>query len=178
MLLERLRQQAKARQLKKQQEAQPKGGDGELSGGAGPEDAGLSPGGEPGEGKRKREGEERLCAQGQKKLKKKQQPRSFSEERAATEEAADGSTPSKKKENRRKSKVPQERTEAGNDKLGSLRSTVPNRVDVSCPFTCRIYLMVNFVFLCLLSNSFFRGKPHIANFEHQFSVREGGKHVA
>ncbi|KAM6193766.1 ATP-dependent RNA helicase DDX51 [Sarcoramphus papa] len=119
VLLERLRQQAKARQLKKQQEAQPEGGEGELSGGAGPGGAGLSPGGEPGEGKRKRKGEseEQSCAQGQKKLKKKKQPRGPSEERADAEEAADGSTPSKqkKKENRRKSKVPQERTEADSE---------------------------------------------------------------
>ncbi|XP_068268754.1 ATP-dependent RNA helicase DDX51 [Nyctibius grandis] len=110
VLLERLRQQAKARQLKKQQEAQPEGGEGELSGGAGP-------GGEPGEGRRKRKGEseEQSCAQGQKKLKKKQ-PRSPSEERADAEEAADGSIPSKKKkENRRKSKVPQERNEADSE---------------------------------------------------------------
>lgn len=136
VLLERLRQQAKARQLKKQQEAQPEGGEGELSGGAGPGGAGLSPGGEPGEGKRKRkrESEER----GQKKLKKRQQPPSSSEERADTEEAAGGSTPSKKKEkeNRRKSKVPQEGTEAGSDKLRSFWSTVLNReVDAGCPLS-------------------------------------------
>ncbi|XP_074743346.1 ATP-dependent RNA helicase DDX51 [Strix uralensis] len=111
VLLERLRQQAKARQLKKQQEAQPEGGgEGELSGGAGPGGAGLSPGGE-GKRRRQRESEEQSCAQGQKKLKRKQQPRSSSEERADTEEAADGSTPSKKKkENRRKSKVLQEKS--------------------------------------------------------------------
>ncbi|XP_076209298.1 ATP-dependent RNA helicase DDX51 [Aptenodytes patagonicus] len=119
VLLERLRQQAKARQLKKQQEAQPEGGEGELSGGAGPGGAGLSPGGEPGEGKRKRkrESEEQSRARGQKKLKKRQRPPSSSEERADTEEAAGGSTPSKKKEkeNRRKSKVPQERTEADSE---------------------------------------------------------------
>ncbi|XP_009278299.1 PREDICTED: ATP-dependent RNA helicase DDX51 [Aptenodytes forsteri] len=111
--------QAKARQLKKQQEAQPEGGEGEPSGGAGPGGAGLSPGGEPGEGKRKRkrESEEQSRARGQKKLKKRQQPPSSSEERADTEEAAGGSTPSKKeeKENRRKSKVPQERTEADSE---------------------------------------------------------------
>uniref|UniRef100_A0A8C8AJP8 ATP-dependent RNA helicase n=1 Tax=Otus sunia TaxID=257818 RepID=A0A8C8AJP8_9STRI len=114
VLLERLRQQAKARQLKKQQEAQPEGGgERELSGGAGPGGAGPSPGGE-GKRRRQRESEEQPCAQGQKKLKRKQQPRSSSEERADTEEAADGSTPSKKKkENRRKSKVLQEKTETG-----------------------------------------------------------------
>ncbi|KAM9259999.1 ATP-dependent RNA helicase DDX51 isoform 2-T2 [Cariama cristata] len=117
VLLERLRQQAKARQLKKQREAQPVGGGGELSGGAGPGGVGLSPGREPGEGKgkRKRGGEEQSCARGEKKLKKKQQPRSSSEERAGTEEAADGSTPSKKKENRRKSKAWPERTEADSE---------------------------------------------------------------
>ncbi|XP_075574485.1 ATP-dependent RNA helicase DDX51 [Pelecanus crispus] len=109
VLLERLRQQAKARQLKKQREALPEGGEGEPSRGAVPGGAGLSPGG----GKRK--SEEQSCAQGQKKRRKKQQPRSSSEERADTEEAADGSTPSKKKENRRKSKVPQERTEADSE---------------------------------------------------------------
>ncbi|KAM9623605.1 ATP-dependent RNA helicase DDX51 isoform 1-T1 [Morphnus guianensis] len=110
VLLERLRQQAKARQLKKQQEAQPEGGEGGLSGGAGP---GLSPGG--GKRRRKGESEEQSCAQGQKKLKKKQQPRSSSEERADAEEAADGSTPSNKKGSRRKSDVPQERTEADSE---------------------------------------------------------------
>ncbi|KAM6318267.1 ATP-dependent RNA helicase DDX51 [Podargus strigoides] len=111
VLLERLRQQAKARELKKQQEAQPEGGEGELSGGAGP-------GGEPRQGKRKRKGEseEQSCAQGQKKSKKKQQSGSPSEERADAEEAADGSTPStKKKENRRKTKVLQERNEADSE---------------------------------------------------------------
>ncbi|CAM9542881.1 unnamed protein product [Bubo scandiacus] len=117
VLLERLRQQAKARQLKKQQEAQPEGGgEGELSGGAGPGGAGLSPGGE-GKRRRQRESEEQSCAQGQKKLKRKQQPRSSSEERADTEEAEDGSTPSKKKkENRRKSQVLQEKTETDSEK--------------------------------------------------------------
>ncbi|XP_026715738.1 ATP-dependent RNA helicase DDX51 [Athene cunicularia] len=91
--------------------AQPEGGKGEQSGGAGPEAAGLSPGGEE-KRRRQRESEKQSCAQGQKKLKRKQQPRSSSEERADTEEAADGSTPSKKKkENRRKSKVLQEKTE-------------------------------------------------------------------
>ncbi|KAM6241863.1 ATP-dependent RNA helicase DDX51 [Spheniscus humboldti] len=134
VLLERLRQQAKARQLKKQQEAQPEGGEGELSGGAGPGGAGLSPGGEPGEGKRKRkrESEEPSCARGQKKLKKRQQPPSSSEERADTEEAAGGSTPSKKKEkeNRRKSKVPQEGTEADSEediKQQENRSNLKNK---------------------------------------------------
>ncbi|XP_075625676.1 ATP-dependent RNA helicase DDX51 isoform X2 [Balearica regulorum gibbericeps] len=128
VLLERLRQQAKARQLKKQREAQPEGGEGEIPGGAGP-------GGEPGEGrgKRKREGEEQSCAQGQEKLKKKQRSRSSSEERADTEEAADGSTPLKKKkktENRRKSKVPQERTEADSEediKRQENRSNLKNK---------------------------------------------------
>ncbi|XP_010151481.1 PREDICTED: ATP-dependent RNA helicase DDX51, partial [Eurypyga helias] len=74
--------------------------------------------GEPGEGKRKRKGEneEQSCVQGQKKLKKKQQPRSSSEESADSAEAADGSTPSrKKKENRRKFKLPQETTEADSE---------------------------------------------------------------
>ncbi|XP_075024019.1 ATP-dependent RNA helicase DDX51 [Calonectris borealis] len=125
VLLERLRQQAKARQLKKQQEAQPEGEEG-------PGGAGLSPEGEPGEGKRKRESEEQPCAQGQKKLKKKQQPRSSSEERADTEDAADGSTPSKKKkkENRRKSAVPQERNEADSEediKQQENRSNLKNK---------------------------------------------------
>ncbi|KAM6339719.1 ATP-dependent RNA helicase DDX51 isoform 1-T1 [Alca torda] len=120
VLLERLRQQAKARQLKKhQQEARPEGGDGDgdgdLPGGAGPGDAGLSAGGEPGEGARKRESEEQAGAQRQKKLKKKQGSDWSSEERADGEEAADGSTPSKKKENRRKLKVPQEKTEADSE---------------------------------------------------------------
>ncbi|XP_009462014.1 PREDICTED: ATP-dependent RNA helicase DDX51 [Nipponia nippon] len=87
------------------------GGEGEVSGGAGPGAAGPSPGG----GKRKRESGEQPGAQGQKRLKKKQRPRSSSEEGAGTEEAADGSTASKKKENRRKSKVPQERTEADSE---------------------------------------------------------------
>ncbi|XP_017669953.1 PREDICTED: ATP-dependent RNA helicase DDX51 [Lepidothrix coronata] len=111
VLLERLRQQARARQLKKQREAQPRGGE-ERPGGTG-----LSPGGEPGEGKgkRKREGEEQPGAQGQKKLKAKQ-PRSSAEGRAGTEQAADGSSPvKKKKERRRKSKVQRERTEAGSE---------------------------------------------------------------
>ncbi|KAM6377924.1 ATP-dependent RNA helicase DDX51 [Pluvialis apricaria] len=118
VLLERLRQQAKARQLKKQQEARPEGGEGDLSEGTGPGAAGLSPGGEPGEGTRKRKGksEEQACAQGQKKPKKKQQSGSSSEEWAGAEEAAGGGTPSKKKkENRRKSKVPQEKTEADSE---------------------------------------------------------------
>ncbi|XP_063207669.1 ATP-dependent RNA helicase DDX51 [Chroicocephalus ridibundus] len=119
VLLERLQQQAKARQLKKQQqEARPEGGEGDLRGGAGPGDAGLSPGGEPGEGARKRKGEseEQAGAQRQKKQKKKQGPGRSSEERADGEEAADGNTPSKnKKENRRKSKVPQEKTEADSE---------------------------------------------------------------
>ncbi|XP_027569977.2 ATP-dependent RNA helicase DDX51 [Pipra filicauda] len=111
VLLERLRQQARARQLKKQREAQPRGGE-ERLGGTGP-----SPGGEPGEGKgkRKREGEEQPGAQGQKKLKAKQ-PRSSAEGRAGTEQAADGSSPvKKKKERRRKSKVQRESTEAGSE---------------------------------------------------------------
>ncbi|XP_010288542.1 PREDICTED: ATP-dependent RNA helicase DDX51, partial [Phaethon lepturus] len=99
-----------------QQEEQPDGGEGQLSGGTGP---GLSPGGEPGERKRtgKRESEEQSCAGGQKKLKKKQQPRRASAERADAEEAAGGSTPSKKKkkENGRKSEVSQERTEADSE---------------------------------------------------------------
>uniref|UniRef100_A0A8C8AMI7 ATP-dependent RNA helicase n=1 Tax=Otus sunia TaxID=257818 RepID=A0A8C8AMI7_9STRI len=61
VLLERLRQQAKARQLKKQQEAQPEGGgERELSGGAGPGGAGPSPGGE-GKRRRQRESEEQPC---------------------------------------------------------------------------------------------------------------------
>ncbi|XP_032561558.1 ATP-dependent RNA helicase DDX51 [Chiroxiphia lanceolata] len=111
VLLERLRQQARARQLKKQREAQPRGGE------EGPGGAGLSPGGEPGEGKgkRKREGEEQPGAQGQKKLKAKQ-PRSSAEGGAGTEQAADGSSPvKKKKERRRKSKVQRERTEADSE---------------------------------------------------------------
>lgn len=123
--MERLRQQAKARQLKKQQEAQPEGGEGGPSGGA---DPGLSPGG--GKRKRKGESEEQSCAQGQKKLKKKQRPRSCSEERADAEEAADGSTPSKKKDSRRKSEVPQERTEADSEediKQQENRSNLKNK---------------------------------------------------
>ncbi|KAM9281347.1 ATP-dependent RNA helicase DDX51 [Morus bassanus] len=127
VLLERLRQQAKVRQLKKQQEARPEGGEGELPGGAGP-------GGEPGEGRRKREreSEEQSSAQGQKKLKKKQQPRRSSEERVDTEEAADGSTPleKKKKENRIKSKAPQERSEADSEeyiKQQENRSNLKNK---------------------------------------------------
>ncbi|KAM9371576.1 ATP-dependent RNA helicase DDX51 [Phaethornis superciliosus] len=88
VLLEKLRQQAKARQLRKQQEE-----------GEGSEH-------QAGEWKRKRESEEQSCVQGQKK---KQQSRSPSEERSDTEQAADGSNPSKKK-NRRKSQVQLERT--------------------------------------------------------------------
>uniref|UniRef100_A0A8C4XMW2 ATP-dependent RNA helicase n=1 Tax=Falco tinnunculus TaxID=100819 RepID=A0A8C4XMW2_FALTI len=110
-LLERLRQQAKARQLRKQREAHAGGGEDELTGATGPAPI---PGGEPGVGKRKKESDEQPCAQGLKKLKKKRQPCSSSEERAGTEEAGDGSTPSKKKENR-KSKVRQERTEADSE---------------------------------------------------------------
>ncbi|XP_071619045.1 ATP-dependent RNA helicase DDX51 isoform X2 [Heliangelus exortis] len=95
VLLERLRQQAKARQLRKQQE----------------EGEGLpSSEHQAGEGKRKRESEEQSCAQGQKKPKKKQQSRSPSEESSDTEQAADGSSPSKKK-NRRKSQGQEKRTE-------------------------------------------------------------------
>uniref|UniRef100_A0A8C3VAH3 ATP-dependent RNA helicase n=1 Tax=Catharus ustulatus TaxID=91951 RepID=A0A8C3VAH3_CATUS len=107
LLLERLQQQAKARELKKQREEQSQGREG----------AGLSPGGEPeGKGRRKRESEEQPSALRRKKLKTKQQPRSSSEERASTEEAAGGSSPTKKKKaNRRKSKVQQERTEAGKE---------------------------------------------------------------
>ncbi|XP_062360124.1 ATP-dependent RNA helicase DDX51 isoform X2 [Cinclus cinclus] len=108
LLLERLQQQARARQLKKQREAQPQGREG-------PGNDGLSPGVEPGEGKRKRESEEQPSALRQKKLKTKQQPRSSSEERAGTEEAADGSSPTKKKVNRRKSKVQRGRTEADSE---------------------------------------------------------------
>ncbi|XP_027552526.1 ATP-dependent RNA helicase DDX51 [Neopelma chrysocephalum] len=112
VLLERLQQQARARQLKKQREAQPRGGE------EAPGAAGLSPGGEPreGKGKRKREGEEQPGAQGQKKLKAKQ-PRSSAEGRAGTEPAADGSSSpvKKKKERRRKSKVQRERTEADSE---------------------------------------------------------------
>uniref|UniRef100_A0A8C3V5Y8 ATP-dependent RNA helicase n=1 Tax=Catharus ustulatus TaxID=91951 RepID=A0A8C3V5Y8_CATUS len=79
LLLERLQQQAKARELKKQREEQSQGREG----------AGLSPGGEPeGKGRRKRESEEQPSALRRKKLKTKQQPRSSSEERASTEEAA------------------------------------------------------------------------------------------
>lgn len=113
VLLERLQQQARARQLKKQKEAQPEGEEGELCPGVG----GLSPGSEPGRGKRKKksESEEQPCAPGQKRLKKKR-PRSSSADRAGTEGSADGSSPSKKKkENRRKSKVLQERTEADSE---------------------------------------------------------------
>ncbi|XP_010172970.1 ATP-dependent RNA helicase DDX51, partial [Antrostomus carolinensis] len=99
-------------QLKKQQEAQPRGGDVRLSAGAGPAGEELS----PGEGRRKRRSEEQPYAQGQRKIKRKQRSRSPSEERAGAEEAADGSTPSKNnKENRRKSKVLQERNEADSE---------------------------------------------------------------
>ncbi|XP_069726768.1 ATP-dependent RNA helicase DDX51 [Phaenicophaeus curvirostris] len=87
VLLERLRQQARARQLKKQQqEAQPEGGESERPRGA-----------VPGDGKRKGESEGQPCAQGQEQLKKKRQPRGSSEERAGAEEAADGDASSKKK---------------------------------------------------------------------------------
>ncbi|XP_074966858.1 ATP-dependent RNA helicase DDX51 isoform X2 [Phalacrocorax aristotelis] len=118
VLLERLRQQARVRQLKKQQEARPERGEGEL------------PGGEPGGGRRKRTCEEQSCAHGQKKLKKKQQPRRSSEERADTEEAADSNTPSKKKENRIKPKASQERTEADSEediKQQENRSNLKNK---------------------------------------------------
>ncbi|XP_033924384.1 ATP-dependent RNA helicase DDX51 [Melopsittacus undulatus] len=104
VLLERLQQQARARQLRKQKEAQPEGGD-------------LCPGGEPerGKRKRKRESEEQPRAPGQKRLKKKG-PRRLSAERAGTEGSADGSTPlEEKKENKRKSKVLQERTETDSE---------------------------------------------------------------
>jgi len=120
VLLERLRQQARARQLKKRPEARGEGGEGERCGGAGPGAAGPSPGGEPREGRRKRRADsgERPPAQGQAQLERKQQSRSSAGERAGAEGAADGSTPSKKKkENRRTSEVPQERAGAGKDKL-------------------------------------------------------------
>ncbi|XP_054501594.2 ATP-dependent RNA helicase DDX51 [Agelaius phoeniceus] len=110
VLLERLQQQARARQQKKQREAPPQGREG-------PGEPGLSPEGEPreGKGKRKRESEEQPSEHRQKKLKTKQ-PRSPSEERAGTEESADGSSPTKKKKaNRRKSKVQQEGTEADSE---------------------------------------------------------------
>ncbi|XP_036249403.1 ATP-dependent RNA helicase DDX51 [Molothrus ater] len=110
VLLERLQQQARARQQKKQREAPPQGREG-------PGEPGLSPAGEPreGKGKRKRESEEQPSEHRQKKLKTKQ-PRSPSEERAGTEESADGSSPTKKKKaNRRKSKVQQEGTEADSE---------------------------------------------------------------
>ncbi|XP_065549084.1 ATP-dependent RNA helicase DDX51 [Lathamus discolor] len=106
VLLERLQQQARARQLRKQKEAQP-----ELC----PGGAGLSPAGDPGRGRRKSESEEQPRAPGQKRLKKKR-ARSPSEDRWGAEGSADGSTPSKKKkENRRKSKVPQERPGADSE---------------------------------------------------------------
>ncbi|XP_053815398.1 ATP-dependent RNA helicase DDX51 [Vidua chalybeata] len=109
VLLERLQRQARARQQQKRREAPPQGREG-------PGAAGLSPGGEPGEGKEKRESEEQPSAHRQKKVKRKLQPRSSSEERAGAEEAADGSSPTKKKKaNRRKSKVQQERTEADSE---------------------------------------------------------------
>ncbi|XP_041276307.1 ATP-dependent RNA helicase DDX51 [Onychostruthus taczanowskii] len=108
VLLERLQHQARARQQKKQREAPPQGREG-------PGGAGLSPGGEPGERKGKRDREEQPGAQRQKKLKTKQ-PRSSSEERAGTEEAADGSSPTKKKKaNRRKPEVQRERTETDSE---------------------------------------------------------------
>ncbi|XP_057267320.1 ATP-dependent RNA helicase DDX51 [Pezoporus wallicus] len=111
VLLERLQQQARARQLRKQKEAQAEGGEGELC----PGGAGLSPGGEAGRGKRKSESEEQPCAAGQTQVKKKR-PRGPSEDRAGSEGSADGSTPSKKKkENRRKSKVLQERPESDSE---------------------------------------------------------------
>ncbi|XP_068065215.1 ATP-dependent RNA helicase DDX51 [Anomalospiza imberbis] len=107
LLLERLQRQARARQQQKQREAPPQGREG-------PGATGLSPGGEPGEGKR--ESEEQPSAHRQKKLKAKRRPRSSSEERAGAEEAADGSSPTKKKKaNKRKSKVQRERTEADSD---------------------------------------------------------------
>ncbi|XP_068013242.1 ATP-dependent RNA helicase DDX51 isoform X2 [Melanerpes formicivorus] len=113
VLLERLRQQAKARELRKQQEAQPEEGeDEEVPGETVRREAGQGPGGEPRPGaiKRKGESQEQACAQRQ-KLKKRQQ-RSPSEEREDAEEAADGSTPSKEKPTRKKSKRPEERTDA------------------------------------------------------------------
>ncbi|KAK2522953.1 Ddx51 [Columba guinea] len=99
VLLERLQQQARARQLKKREQAQP--------GQDGGERAGAEPGG--GKRKRKQESEERRPAQARRKLEKKR-PRSSSEERAGSEEAAGGSTPSERKKGNRRSKVPQERT--------------------------------------------------------------------
>lgn len=124
VLLERLRQQARSRQLKKQREARPAGGEGELPGGAG-----------PGEGKRKRESGEQRGAQGQKKPQKERQPRSAPAERADTGEAAGGSAPSRRrKENRRKAKAPQEGTETGNDRLGLFYSTVLSRSRGRLPF--------------------------------------------
>ncbi|KAM9526620.1 ATP-dependent RNA helicase DDX51 isoform 1-T1 [Guaruba guarouba] len=101
VLLQRLQQQARARQLRKQKEEQPEGGEGELCSAG----AGLSPGGEPGRGKRKRSGsEEQPRAPGQKRPKRKR-PRSPSEGRAGAEGSADGSTPSEKKESSRNPKV-------------------------------------------------------------------------
>ncbi|XP_068767138.1 ATP-dependent RNA helicase DDX51 [Struthio camelus] len=120
VLLERLREQARARQLRKQQQAllSPEGlkqeeEENKLSENVRAKDSEFDSENEAKGAKRKRKGEskEDCCAEGQKL--KKHQRCSPSEERADTEEAADGSTPpKKKKQNRKKSKASQERTEA------------------------------------------------------------------
>ncbi|KAM4649405.1 ATP-dependent RNA helicase DDX51 isoform 2-T2 [Amazona ochrocephala] len=126
VLLQRLQQQARARQLRKQKEEQPKVGEGELCSAG----VGLSPGGEPGRGKKKRKSvtEEQPCAPGQKRLKKR--PRSPSEGRAGAEGSADGSTPSEKKGKRRNPKVLHEGTEADSEadiKQHENRSNLKNK---------------------------------------------------
>ncbi|XP_061865883.1 ATP-dependent RNA helicase DDX51 isoform X2 [Colius striatus] len=131
VLLERLRRQAKARELQKQREAKPEGRKSDPSG-AGPGGAGPSPGGEPVERKRKRKGEseEQPCAQGRRKIQKKQQLRRSSEG-TDIEEAADGSTPSEEEqENGRTSKIRRKRTAADSEediKQEENRSNLKNK---------------------------------------------------
>ncbi|XP_025971833.2 ATP-dependent RNA helicase DDX51 [Dromaius novaehollandiae] len=127
VLLERLREQVRARQLKKQQQEAlppPEGlkqeeRENKLSESVRARDSEFNSETESWGAKRKRKGEseEDSCAEGQKL--KKRQSCSSSEERADTGEAADGSTPSKKKEkqNRKKSNVSQERTEADSQEV-------------------------------------------------------------
>ncbi|XP_067163126.1 ATP-dependent RNA helicase DDX51 [Apteryx mantelli] len=136
VLLERLREQARARQLKKQQqeallspeglkqeERENKLGENVRAGNSGSNSDNESRGAKR---KRKGESEEDSCAEGQKL--KKHQSCSSPEERADTEEAADGSTPSKKKkkQNRRKSNVTQERTGADSQEVAEQQDNRSN----------------------------------------------------
>ncbi|XP_062445996.1 ATP-dependent RNA helicase DDX51 isoform X2 [Rhea pennata] len=143
VLLERLREQARARQLKKQQQQEAllppeglkqEGRENKLGENVRARDSGFNSENESRGAKRKRKGEseEDSCAEGQKL--KRHQSCSPSGERVDTGEAAGGCTPSKKKrkKNRKKANVSQERTEADSQEVTvqpKNRNNLRNKLD-------------------------------------------------